>query len=186
MPKFLQSQYKKNSKLNYTIHHSKENYKKDYKSYLFFSRRKKWYTIYTVFVLAGVIFLASYLIEMDFDIRGIALAFAILGSVLLIFELIFTFSALKAIRKSAAEFNSGAQNLILESTFLKLSYDKIRYETVFYSQIKKCLILKDVLFIIYKSDKEWPLRINKSEMCKQGFSEILKFFQSKNITIVQK
>ncbi len=129
--------------MNYIINYSEGNYKKDYKSYLFFNRRKQWYQIFGFLILSGIIFLVSFFPIIEFDIKGIALAIVIFGIVLLIFELIYTYSALKSINQSAKKFKNGSENLIIDSTQMKISYGKTNYESVFYSQIKKVLDFKE-------------------------------------------
>ncbi|WP_128755374.1 hypothetical protein [Aquimarina sediminis] len=165
--------------MNYTINYSEINYKKDYKNYLFHSRRKQWYPIFGCLLLSGLIFLTSFFPIIEFDIKGIAFASAILGVILLFFELLYTYSALKSINQSSQKFKSGSENLIIEATQIKLSYGKTNYESIFYSQIKRCLILKNVMFIVLKSEKDWPVRINKSEIGEEGFSELIALFKSK-------
>ncbi len=172
--------------MNYRINYSEGNFKKDYKNYLFFSRRKQWYPIFGSLILSGIIFLVSFFPVIEFDIKGISFAFAVLGTVLLIFELVYTFFALKTIYQTAKKFKGGSENLILASTQIKLSSGQINYESIFYSQIKKCLVLRNVMFIIFKSEKNWPIRINKSEISEEGFSELLKLFKSKGIVLEQK
>ncbi len=42
------------------------------------------------------------------------------------------------------------------------------------------------MFVIFTSEKEWPLRINKSEISEEGFSKLIDLFKSKKIIIEQK
>ena len=169
--------------MTYIIKYIEGNYRKDYRSYLFFSHRKQWILIIGLLIVSSLIYIISFFPLFNFNIKWIAFSVFILGFVQFTFELINTYFAIKYINETANKFKSCLENLFIESTSIKLSYGKIHYITVFYSQIKKCLILKNVMFIIYKSKKDWPLRINKSEISEAGFSKLTEIFKSKNILI---
>jgi len=172
--------------LNYTLKLSKENYIKDYRNYLAYSRKKHWYFPIGILILSTVLFIISFFFDLNFDIRGVAFALTIFGATFLCFELIHRFKALKSINGSSQVFKFDTENLIIESTQIKISYGKVKYESIFFSQIQKCLMLSDAIFLILKKNEEWPYRINKSEISKEGFSELINNLNRRNIVVENK
>lgn len=71
-------------------------------------------------------------------------------------------------------------NLILENTFLETSrYNRKR--VVFFTQLKKCLLINDTLFFIEKNDKYLPVKINKTEMQDGSFERLLEELKKLNL-----
>ena len=167
----------------YIIQYSKENYKKDYSKYFLYSRRKYWYQIIGLLILFTLIYFLSLSELFDFNLESVLYPLGGLIIGFLLFEALSIILGMKSINKTAKRFLGGSENLIIESTSLKLTFNKIKSESIFYSQIKECLILKGTLFIIFKNKKEWPARINKSEISERGYLSLIEKLKSKNITI---
>ena len=172
--------------MNYKINYRKDDYKKDYKNYIVYDLKKGLFKFSPFLALSVVLFLLSGLNLIEFDLNIIAVTISIFIGIMFFFELLNAYLRLKSLNKSVKTFKSGSENLVIESTQMKLYYGKIHYKPVFFSQIKKCLILDNVLFLVPKSEKDWPTRINKSEISETGFSYLIKLFENKGITITQK
>ncbi len=172
--------------MNFSVNNNKNNYIKDYKNYLFYIKKKKLYLPLIILVISGVLFLADLLINSEFDFVGIAIYPCFLGLFFLLLEIISTLKALKSINDSANIFKFGVENLIIEPTQLKISSGQVRYETFFLSQITKCLILNNAMFLVFKSKNEWPIRINRLEIGEENFIKLVKFLERRQIKVEYK
>jgi len=168
--------------MTYRINYQRKNYLSDYKKFLFYNRKKDFKTIGIcagiVLVLLIIKLLYTENLYLEMAIHGVGF----FGLAMFSIYLYSIFYGSYHIKKSAKKLKEGFETITFKSTSIEVSHQLKSYP-VFLSQVKECIIIKDTLFVVFGSEKEWPIRINKSEMDEVGFNQVIKEFEKRQIKV---
>ena len=156
---------------NFIIDLKKDNFLSDYS---LFYKRKNGKTLKQLLIKLTLTIIFFLLIKTLTDwiiIEAISLGLIVLALNFVLFKIYDILALKKYLKKTINQAQYGKMNLILESTFIELSqYGRKR--VIFLSQLKKCVIISDIIFFIEKKGKYLPLKINKSEMKDGSFKKL--------------
>ncbi|MDH7444961.1 hypothetical protein [Aquimarina sp. 2201CG14-23] len=96
----------------------------------------------------------------------------ILISSFVFFKILDILVITKSLNKSLSKITLGKMNLILEPTSLEFNQNG-RKRIVFKSQIAKCILKSDIIFLVEKNQKNLPMKINKNEMTEGSFEKLI-------------
>lgn len=169
--------------MTFRISYKKDNYKSDYKNYLLYNKKRDIFILGSCISITFFLFLLKLIIPNNEVVLSLLTGMVIFSIIMFAFEAYQILMILDHINKSSQKLYEGFETITFKSTSIDISH-RTKVFPIFLSQVKECIILKDTLFVIFKNKKEWPIRINKSEMEIVGFNEILKEFKSRQICVI--
>lgn len=154
------------------------DYKNFYGRSLKISIRNRLMILVLIAVIFSIINIYFYwpIIESIFFAALIFTAFSLL---LKVYNLLFI---KKNLIKSKNQFSFGRMNLTIEPTFIEL-HRYGRKRVIFISQLRKCILIKNILFFIETDKNIIPLKINKIEMTENSFNRLIATLEKLKIKI---
>lgn len=168
--------------MTYRINYKRDNYITDYRNFLFYNENKELKLISICAGIVLILFIIDYLYPENLYVVMAIYGIGVFGLVMFSFYLYSIIYGSYHLKKSAKSIKEGLETITFKSTSIELSHQLKSYP-VFLSQIKECIILKGTLFVVFESKKEWPIRINKSEMDEVGFNQIIKEFEKRQVKV---
>ena len=171
--------------MNYIIDYSKENFVQDYNLYLKRNHKKALvYLTLALIVVAVVFFFVKSSLESDL-VEAALFGLLIFITYFVVLRLYYILTTNRKLEKSKKEFCCGKTNIVFDKTFLEVSKaDKKR--TIFYSQIKKIVVLDEVMFLVEGKTGYLPLKISRQETSTGAFDQILEKFRVMRIKVEEK
>lgn len=170
--------------MNFTINITKENYIEDYMLYYNKKLKKDILKSSLFLVLSITVFLFTKqmleIIWLESLSFGLIICFLFITGIR-INDLLNIETRLKI---QAAKFIFRKNNIIIEPTQIKIEENGLK-RVIFLSQLKRCIILKDVIFLIEIKDKFLPYKINRNEMSDGAFEQFVKNLEFLKIKIDQ-
>lgn len=167
------------------VNQLKDNYKKDLIRLMIYDLKSdKWFIAFILIYV--LIFIIDFLNKIEiisfrpdtFRMLSFTLGFGLLA--MLIYTVI---QVLKIIKKINSEVNNLYENeMIIKLTDEAVSIQTNRYNDSYYlkwNEIKELIVLGNTLFLILVYKNGFMIRINKEEIIRGDFEEVLKYIKAK-------
>ncbi|WP_394906435.1 hypothetical protein [uncultured Mesonia sp.] len=167
---------------NFIIDYKKENFAKDYASYLKNKFREALKKLIGGLVISIVIFLLIRELADWKVLESILVGLIVLITTFIFFKTFDLLTVKNNLKKGISQVSFGKMNLIIEPTFIELNQYG-RKKVIFLSQLTKCILINDVIFFVEKSKKFLPVKVNKVEMKNGSFEQMISKINKLRIRI---
>jgi hypothetical protein len=164
--------------MTFKVRYDAKEFKEDFRRYLIYLHKRQWIEILTVSIILLIFLFVDHLNSVEYFnfyplVFQIGLPAVAVGlGILVLFEIVYLSSGIIDIKKKASNIPIKDESITLYKTHLEFSWKSEKF-SCFWSSYKKAVLLKNCIFLIPKSRKGMPVRVNSKEVGQGGFSFIL-------------
>ncbi|MFT4602887.1 MAG: hypothetical protein ACI857_003074 [Arenicella sp.] len=166
------------------VNYNEQEFKKDFKNYMIYMHKRPLIEIVIGILVLLIFILINHLNikeHIDFypEIFQIGIPVLTVGvGILLLFEVVYLTIGLIDIHRKASNIPYKDESITFTKTHIEFTW-KTHVFNCFWSSYKKAILLNNSVFLIPKSRKGMPVRINSNEVGRGGFKLTLDELQQR-------
>ncbi|MCZ4410604.1 hypothetical protein O3Q51_17440 [Cryomorphaceae bacterium 1068] len=160
------------------VRYEADEFKEDFRRYLIYVHKRQWIEILIGSIVLFIFLFVDHLNSVEYFnfypmVFQIGLPAVAVGvGILVLFEIVYLTTGMIDIQKTASNIPTKDESITLYKTHIEFSWKSEKF-SCFWSSYKKAVLLKNSIFLIPKSRKGMPVRVNSKEVGQGGFSLIM-------------